>query len=319
MLHFVVLCSALVIGASSLRVTLEPAVSDFFEDEVAAMKSHFRRPGAESARLIHVAQDQNSLKPLMFIHVHKSLGTWMCFVVKHAGGSSVIGNPDCTMPEDSCWSSSAFGSKSTCAARMQQFNANHWTFYEIERWLDFADDAGDWCPEDLSYAIILRDPVKRAASQMSANHQTMDDIKGWFDSPVVFDRRQGFISSHVSYDNFYVRTLCGVECFFLPPGALSAEHLEKAKGRLEKLDAVLMVDDLLTHVVQLDAITNLTGLQDYSKYVVHNNACTYGGSDCAKFIMTEEDEAFLRSRNQLDVELYQHAAEVASRKMDALR
>mmetsp|Transcript_17383 Transcript_17383/g.47160 ORF Transcript_17383/g.47160 Transcript_17383/m.47160 type:complete len:319 (-) Transcript_17383:117-1073(-) len=317
MLHFVVLCSALVIGASSLRVTEEPAVSDFFEEEVAAMKSHFHRPGAESARLIHVAQNQDSLKPLMFIHVHKSLGSWMCWVVQFVGGSS-IDHQDCSAPDDTCWASSAFDYKSTCAARVQQLNAHNWTFYEIERWIDFAEDAGDWCPEELSYAIIMRDPVKRAASQMTANKQTIDDIKGWFESPRVFNRREGFVSSHVSYDNFYVRTLCGVECFFLPPGAITEAHLEKAKKRLEELDAVLMVEDLLTQLVQLEALTGWKGLQSYSDQFIHNDGCIYGGSECAKFLMTGEAEAFLRSHNQLDVELYQYATGVASRKTDAL-
>jgi len=319
MLLSLVLRFALVVGASSLRLgrTVAPAMNDLYEDELAAMTSHFGRPEGEVARLLHVALNQDSLKPLMFVHVHKSLGTWMCSIAKVSGASSADG-PDCSELEDNCWASSAFGSKSTCAARMQQLSAHNWTFYEIERWIDFSEDAGDWCPEDLSYAIIMRHPLKRAASQMTANSQTIDDVKGWFEAPRVFNHREGFVYSHVSYDNFYVRTLCGIECFFLPPGTITETHLEEAKRRLEELDAVLIVEDLLTQLVQLESLTGWTGLHKFAGQVVHNDACADGGPECAKFFMTVKAEAFLRSHNQLDVELYQYAAGVASRKTAAL-
>jgi len=227
-------------------------------------------------------------------------------------------DPDCAEFADTCWASSDFNSRSTCGARVQQFKRRNWDFYEIERFVDFTEGAGDWCPREMSYAIIMRDPIKRAASQMTANQQTIDDIRGWFRTPTVFRHRSGYIRSHIPYDNFFVRTLCGLDCFFLPPDALDGEHLETAKRQLAKFDAVLTADNLLTQLVQLEALTGWRGLQASATRVVHNNGCAKGGPQCARFAMSQADVRFLQEHNRLDLKLYDYAAEVAREKTTRL-
>ena len=301
-----------------LAVPNVQGLGDLFEAEFASMIRNFKpESGSLNAHNLVSVSNRSTLKPLMYVHVHKSLGTWMCWAA-NAHGAATHDDADCSEREDSCWGASEFDSTGTCAARVQQLERHNWTFYEIERFVDFSEGAGDWCPQQFSYSMIVRDPIKRAASQMSANKQTVDDIRGWFDTPKVFTQRAGFITSHIPYDNFYVRTLCGLECFFLPPGAITAAHLEKAKQQLEQLDAVLMADDLLTQLIQVEALTGWRGLQESARRFVHNNGCARAGTNCTKWEMSPSAEEFLRSHNQLDFELYDYAADVASRKTIAL-
>lgn len=259
-------------------------------------------------------------KPVLFIHVHKSLGTWACAAFRHAGGVAPQGG-DCSLLEDTPWHQKDFeyfDKENTCDARTQMANTNGWKFEEIERNIEF--EGGDICPASMSTAVIFRNPVDRIKSQMMANHHQWAQISDWLRYGTSdLEHAHSWFQSHVGYDNFYIRSFIGRD-FFLGTGKITRQHLEKAKQNLAKVDAVIDAADLLTQVVQLEALTGLE-MQQMSSTQVHNDGCVpYNDGtlkpECKSYVLPAEAEQQLKNINALDQEFYEYAQQLAKEKTE---
>jgi hypothetical protein len=295
--------------------------------EISAMVENYNRSLAdEVASRTFPAVEQRL--PMIYLHVHKSLGTWMCRMAR-AQNASRPGDVDCATHDDWIWAKKSwdwYDRENTCSRRVQEIRENGWTFLEIERWVDFHDDSlhGDWCPEDAFYTMILRDPMERAQSQMYANMQSWAQVRAWLAEGESWPSPFNYVHSHIPFDNFYVRTLCGRTCHFLEAGGITRAHLALAKSRLEQLDAVMTTEDLLTQLSQLTAITGWRpATKAQAGSVVHNTKCAAGTSrlatdECRAFRLPADGMEQMRAANRLDLELYEFAKQVAKQKTDAL-
>jgi hypothetical protein len=307
-------------GVSSLR-RVPPDVAKFdvkgmsFGDneltaaEYANMIKNFR------PKLTREHMKMKAKKPIMFIHVHKSLGTWACKAAVSSGFNTPGGmSHDCTLGEDTPWhfkEFSYFDKQNTCAARHKMNMANNYTFEEVERHVDF--EGGDICPDSMHTAVIFRSPVDRIKSQMSANMQTWDEVQEWIKNKEDLQHPHSFIKSHVPFDNFYIRSFIGRD-FFLGSGKITRKHLEKAKENLARVDAVIDVNDLFTQVTQMEALMHVE-LQQMTSAMVHNDGCVdTTESECQKYALPEEGEKILKDMNALDYEFVEYARQVAKDK-----
>ncbi|CAK0799674.1 unnamed protein product [Prorocentrum cordatum] len=295
--------------------------------EVAAMVGNYNRSLAEAVASRAPPSTEQRL-PMVYLHVHKSLGTWMCKMAR-AQNASRPGDADCATHDDWIWAKKSwewYDFDNTCSRRVKEIQENGWTFLEIERWVDFQDDSlhGDWCPEDAFYTMILRDPMERAQSQMYANMQSWASVRAWLAEGESWPTPYNYLHSHIPFDNFYVRTLCGRTCHFLEAGGITHAHLELAKSRLQQLDAVMTTEDLLTQLSQLTAITGWRpATKAQAGSVVHNTKCAAGTSrlatdECRAFALPPSAMEQMRDANRLDLELYEFAKQVAKQKTDAL-
>merc|ERR1719160_433485 len=83
--------------------------------EFETMKKNFK----PKENNMHIEKVMGQKKPVVFIHVHKSLGTWACAAVRHAGGAAPKG-ADCCIRDDTPWTQkdfSFFDNENTCDAR----------------------------------------------------------------------------------------------------------------------------------------------------------------------------------------------------------
>merc|ERR1711908_157573 len=132
-----------------------------------------------------------------------------------------------------------------CAARA----ASEFSFSMLER--DIDED--DFC-DDALVAIMLRDPVASAKSTMQANHFDTEKVKEVLTSGVVkplpHDGCLPEWDTYQHFDNFVTRSLGGG--YSAAPGKVTRAHLELAKKRLQKMQVVLILEELQQHLPQLN-------------------------------------------------------------------
>lgn len=291
-------------------------------DELEAMSRSYRLASTATPDLRASFRKKilRTRKAMVFLHVHKSLGTWMCTNARANGATTPMQDIDCAEPGDMVWSAKTwdFFNENSCYERTYLVRSNNYTFHEIERWIDFRKEPyGDFCPSQLIYSIVIRDPVKRIQSQMAANRADFAQVSDWLQSGQAIPEPNGmlFMFSHVPYDNFYIRTLCGRDCYFLAPGQITREHLERAKAQLDQIDVVMIGEHFLTDLMQLEQAMGWH-VQEQAAVQVHNTGCVPPLVDpnCTRFSLQKDETEFLRRQNALDYEFYHYARALAGRR-----
>lgn len=295
--------------------------------EVETMKRNYKPQNGIKFNLV----TKKVKKPLMFIHVHKSLGTWACAVAK--GNHAVVPkfgssgeDADCVTVSDSPWHAKEFeffDRENTCAARAKMNQVNGYTFTEVERHVDFQSATvsgknGDICPNEMHSAVIFRRPLDRIQSHMMAHKVTINDVSKHIARGITRMRKpSAFIRSWIPYDNFYIRTFIGRR-FFMGAGKITRDDLETAKKNLAKIDVVMDVEDLMSQAVQLELHTGWKIDSAQVSKQVHNDACWNNAAGCDKYKLSPSARAELQKRNALDEEFYRYAKSLAARKTLAL-
>ena len=143
----------------------------------------------------------------------------------------------------------------SCDDRLAKQRRDGSTWMGLERWID-----SETC-SNFYYVTMLREPLDRMVSNVyqiwntyagrntNFSWVTPEDIMTWV-SPgkAYFDYPTEFMEvSTAAYDNFYIRTLCGADVFFLPAGSVTREHLEKAKNVLRCVFLALHVPACRKH------------------------------------------------------------------------
>ena len=270
-----------------------------------------------------------------FQHLHKAGGTMMCELAQRNGEKMMDTaqiQENCSPKGDGIWlerNEIGPGYSRACADRMRL--AAMTSFMAVERWAD-----RDMCADDLDYAVVVRDPIDRIVSntiftQSSAaggpgcieeaypyEKCTGDAIVGWvapgaevsLHAPEALRRCDLIERSTAGYDNFYVRSLVGPDAFTLPAGSITREHLTKAKKRLAKYAAIIVLDSFDEQSAQL---AHILGWRTLDLGDVANSKQSHGlGSAPPPF--TDAQLAQLAEANALDYDLYCFAKQLAEER-----
>lgn len=95
--------------------------------------------------------------------------------------------------------------------------------------------AADFCP-DFAYLTVLRPPIDRTHSHMC---ERQVGFRNWQQPPIAF-----FAVRKELRDNYYVRSLGGVDAWAAPEGELRARHLRAAARTLASFDVVMTLATL---------------------------------------------------------------------------
>lgn len=251
-------------------------------------------------------------KNIIWVHLHKYGGTFVCQTAKAIGEKiSKNGFANCNWPGDGYGRGPSMGEnfehQALCKERAE---SPFITFSGIERGLV----PGDLGCAGVTTGIMLREPLSAAlSSQQFDMHMNVGNLirqiaKGEEPGELDYDDfRRGRVTWR-NIDNFVVRTLSG-EFSKIPVNQVSREHLEIAKGVLQRIDVVILLENLATQKIQL------TRYFGWPSEDVHADrpANARGG---AKGLQKEVFEIF-KKVNWLDYELYEFGRQLAENRTAA--
>ena len=263
---------------------------------------------------------------IFFNHISKSAGTTFCICGQLNGcvGSGMTSSKDAMLenchadaydynaPDDMPhWNGRRQDPSGLdkCAGLVRYARENKYTLEANENYL--VDDG--LCPEFWN-VIIMRDPIDRIVSHMrelfvlppnsaTAEVETGPDV--W--DPERLTLEELFSRVPILSDNFYIRSLLGAAAYELPFGAISDEHLEKAKRVLESFDLVLVLNPDL-----------MLSLRLYLGWSCSNSRRVSLNDFALKIYSRwgDEDWQRLKDQNRFDIALVEHAVELF--KLDRL-
>ena len=301
--------------------------------------THARSASSLQHAPLHVtsAALQGTRPNVAWVHLHKCAGSSICDLAL-ANNETSLYSSNCNLENDGCGLSSWVNvsdwltprpQSKTCDQRM----ASARTFMGVERWTD-----ADMCDTtQLLYGTMMRDPLDRLVSNTEYARAQVAAHAWTASSEEIVDlvrtNATGCVNmtdwlacaeaghcdlierSTAAYDNFYTRTFAGPDAFLLPAGALTSEHLERAKARLASFDVVLLLERLDVHSVQLSKfgwkqlVLPESNVNDDSLVPTDDHL---DADDTVTF--TEEQMDVLWAANALDVELYVYAASLAANR-----
>ena len=161
--------------------------------------------------------------------------------------------------------------------------------------------------DNYDFVTVMRDPWERYIS-----HFVHDFVKYTHKKNTFAHNFTEWVSGQ--RDNYFTRKICGSECMEIPRGKLDESHLEKAKSRLDKFSAVMILENLNESLEILSSKFNWTIPAKYQKTktvdngtpVNHRNRSEIPGIDIPKIreLVTFDDElysyAVYLSRKQLE-------------------
>lgn len=257
-------------------------------------------------------------KQVLWVHLHKMGGTFVGHEAERQGERLPDDNINGDWMPDFC--STKKNKRILCEHRV------HWypwvTWSHIERELD----ADDFCDQTI-LGTMLRDPLASMASCLSFDKFKKAAIfsflrdgegtipharKGWmrkYGDPACLPRWD----TYQHFDNFATRVLG--HAYEVPPGEIGQVHLNIAKQNLRRFSTVLILEELQTHLPQLN---NAFGwdlhIESGKRYNSHGAGHNVSG------LFDTEEVAFLQRLNAIDYELYAFAKELANQMTrDALR
>jgi len=205
------------------------------------------------ARIAGVVQKPRA-KPVMWLHVHKAMGTM--FHLQARANNEKIVEPSFN---GNWWkhdTPSGHHGGLSCEKRINYFMNSGATWGQIEHTV--ADD--ELCHEGFNYGTFLRDPNELAISKASYErflpNQTIASLQClvqesvrkskacWEATPVRFGSKMAQL--WMFFDNFLVRTLGGDEVWKLGAGQVTEVHAQRAIDRLSKFEAIVLKEDLIS-------------------------------------------------------------------------
>lgn len=237
----------------------------------------------------------NRDKPMLWLHIHKAGGTFMCEMAQLAGEHVVRPNENCNLVDRDGYHQSGRPEYSiSCQERVELFSREHFSWGAIERELF----ASDHCWDDFKFGTLLRDPGALILSFLNAEH----DVNGEFfaslklalDSPTPAGPHQW--PNWKMYDNFQTRLLSS--SFDVPAGRINQTHLDAAKQLLDDhFDVVACLEDLPR--LRSTFFSSLGWRPEMASHIGDmSNSCPHD----LKF--TDEELALLKQLNKYDIQLY---------------
>eukprot|EP00927_Polykrikos_kofoidii_P052175 TRINITY_DN4595_c0_g1_i1.p1 TRINITY_DN4595_c0_g1~~TRINITY_DN4595_c0_g1_i1.p1 ORF type:complete len:340 (+),score=46.01 TRINITY_DN4595_c0_g1_i1:105-1124(+) len=235
-------------------------------------------------------------RPVLWVHIHKSGGTFMCQLAAIAG-EHVIPTKDtnCNWAGHDLYVDSGFPQKGvTCAERVYYFKSMgvSWGQLEHEIW----DSCLCW--DDFFYGTMLRSPIGLMRSMMNYHPHHgkafVQDVQNELLYPSPSSLTQNVTWKFM--DNFQIRVLASA--MEVPAGKITIEHFDKARRVLDGMNVVARLEDLPN--IGGDLFSRLGWSPDMAAYV----GMPRNPSDHV-FDFTQEEAEMLLELNKFDVALYE--------------
>jgi len=195
-------------------------------------------------------------KPVIWVHIHKAAGSFICGMAAMNGERIIEPASNCNWQNIDDFKQMGDGAGVSCERRVQAFNANQSvTWSHIER--EFNDR--DFCPGDFDYAMVVRDTLSLAQSEMNFRNFSVAQLQKCFTcieqrvEQCDMMARDDNADLWKFFDNFQVRALGGMDTWNLPPGGVLEEHYEKVKAKLERFYRVIPFETLAQNVSVLES------------------------------------------------------------------
>eukprot|EP00927_Polykrikos_kofoidii_P067970 TRINITY_DN63398_c0_g1_i1.p1 TRINITY_DN63398_c0_g1~~TRINITY_DN63398_c0_g1_i1.p1 ORF type:complete len:340 (-),score=46.02 TRINITY_DN63398_c0_g1_i1:76-1071(-) len=253
--------------------------------------SHFRLQGANLRSDRHFALRR---KPMLWLHIHKAGGSFMCMMAETAGESVVQPNSNCNWENMDGYHDSGFPDHGiSCAERAHYFKMQGVTWAQIEREVWETDK----CWNEFFYGVLLREPISLMRSMMNYHPESgrsflqaiTDELQNASETSSSQDRPWKFM------DNFQTRVLASAMA--VPAGQINDGHLAEASRVLEHFHVIAHLEELPG--VALDFVRKIgwsTGM------AAHIGDRQNPSSEQIDF--TPEEDQGLRNLNKFDIALY---------------
>lgn len=246
-------------------------------------------------------------KPLLWVHIHKAAGSFMCMMAKRAGENIVVPNDgNCNWKlKDGYGQSGRY--TPACQERASYFQSHGFTYGQVERELK---DSDVQCAAHFAFGVMLREPVDLMHSNLNFNmklfngkgRQTINEFRLMLNSPSKEYAGPHQWPEWKVLDNYQTRLLA--DAVDVPAGGVTMAHLNKARERLASFQVVARVEDLRQSGY---AMFNSLGW-DGSSLARHIGGPRVNHQSHDVFSFTAEEVAFLRQVNHLDIQLHNQFA-----------
>jgi hypothetical protein len=265
--------------------------------------SAFHSASPRESPVASAKRTKGSKKPLVWIHLHKAGGSFMCQMAKR--------NEKVVFPESNCnWrghdgyeESGKTYSRVPCAERARTFHSRGFTYGQVEREMD-TDEVCD----EFRYGVMLREPMSLMHSLMNYEiwynekfaHQHVNippDMVDWLKGKIESQEVPG--AEHLPWvhmDNFQTRVLANA--FDVPAGKIGAEHLDRARAFLQNNGFMVQILEDLPQ--QGEALFNELGWK-WQPGALHRKVNALEREE--RPFMPQEKE-YLKDLNKYDFELY---------------
>lgn len=281
------------------------------EMEVTSIWPFNRR---QSAAKMHPEFDTTPRsRPLLWIHIHKAGGTFICAMAQLAG-EKVTEPSDgaCNWLWHDQYRDSGDVERISCKERSDYFRdpTRNYTWGQIER--EFAE--ADRCWNEFDYGVMLREPVALLESEVNYHPSCWflgKPCGGGPDDPADFLRTFKEMLASPSdipdndqyalwkyFDNIQVRLLA--PALDVPAGKLNETHLNAAKESLAKFKIIARLEDL-PHVGP-KVFDKLGWSQKMMAHVGEPVNMNKNGHD---YIFSEDEVKWLRHVNRFDRALWE--------------
>lgn len=248
-------------------------------------------------------QIPNRTEPLLWIHLHKAAGSYMCLMANQANEQIVSPSSNCNWLGHDGYVDSGYPERAvTCAERRDYFRTGNFTYGHIEHELR----PSDLCWDDFAYGTMLREPTDLIHSQMNYDAALyngsglllLDALQAELEqpSPLPDQGASQWEPGWKYFDNIQTRLLA--DALQVPAGQINEEHAAKARERLKRFRVVLRVEDIADGYRQQDLFRKL-GWQSVEPQDAVNKVSH------ATLNFTDAQIAWLRELNRHDIALYQ--------------
>jgi len=246
-------------------------------------------------------------RPVVFVHVHKAAGSFMCGMASLNNERIVEPGVNCNWVLHDDFKQMGDGVRVTCEERAEQFSNVSWAHIEREFTVH------DFCPQHFDYVTVLREPAGLVQSEVNFRNFSVSELEASLSctkglEPCDESHKDDNVPLWKFLDNFQVRMLGGMETWQLPPGGVLPEHKDRVVSLLERFYRVIPFDRLKSSPTLLkssfgwstDQLAQKDPMGDWER-----NPLNPAVRPCNLTLSAAQIQRVQRA-SQLDAELYEH-------------
>lgn len=247
------------------------------------------------------SQSHKKSRIVIWMHIHKSAGTFMCHIAGLAGEDVVRPAANCNWQLHDMYGDSGKPQRGiSCKDRSAYFQRHHYTWGQIERELFPSDRCWgkDLDGGNLTYGVMLREPLSLMRSMMNFHPQIGKEfvtaVKHEIASPKAAPMPDQFAQWKIM-DNYAVRLLA--PALEVPAGQIDQSHYDKAIETLSHFRYVQRLEDLPDNA---GTLFEELGWPPQMRHTIQNKQ----NAAPSRFDFTADEAAWLREVNRWDIALY---------------
>lgn len=248
-------------------------------------------------------------RPMMWVHIHKAGGSFIC-AAAHLNQESVPkrgGNCNSKLLNDGGMGG-LYPGHTTCQERETYFAKENLTWGQTERVL-----GNEMCFKTFDYGIWLRDPVSLAQSEVKFKKYSHGDVRR---SITCLTKGGGCPRNEEKkddmplwkfFDNYAVRVLGGANVYNRKPGQVTEEDYNQVKQLLSRFKLKVAMEDVVKEAKYRNQFLQGVGWRKWPAADDSSNAqgTRIGEPTMKRFLFSEETKQALREVNQWDYKLYE--------------